>query len=246
MINPFLNKNFSIIGSAIAELFYPSHCEGCKKFLLKEKHLCSECWQEIERLSQYRCPVCSHQISKALKYQDAKNCPNCAGRQFAFDTAISAFQYKGLLQKLIFQFKYGGQQHLKKLLSTMLSEGLEDERLKGIPFTAVVPVPLYSLRQREREFNQARLLADELAQQLKLPVHDILLRIKATSHQARATRKVREENLKNAFKIKKRNRCQGSYLLIDDVLTTGSTAHECANVLREAGADKVIIITVAR
>ncbi|MFI0347789.1 MAG: ComF family protein [Chthoniobacterales bacterium] len=132
------------------------------------------------------------------------------------------------------------------MLGVLMANALEDERLRGVSFTAVVPVPLYFLREREREFNQASLLAYEVAKKLNLPVEACLKRVKPTSMQARANRQARIKNLQGAFAIKKGYRCSGNYLLIDDVFTTGSTADECSKVLLKSGARGIWVLAAAR
>ena len=245
-MNFFKPLNFfrlSTFFNTLLRLFYPPHCAGCEKSI--ESHfLCDDCWNKAERLSEHRCYFCSHQLSAALDHK--KSCPNCVGRKFYFTTAVSAFRYQGLVRKLIFRFKYGREQSLKKLLGEFLALALKDERLQEISFTAVVPVPLYFLREREREFNQARHLADEVARRLKLPVANVLKRTKSTSMQARASRRDRIKNLQGSFRMKRDYRCSGNYLLIDDVFTTGSTADECAKTLIKSGASGVWVVTAAR
>lgn len=242
MFKDFFFKFFSTVFA----LFYPPHCYGCEKYLLEEKYLCHDCWSKLELLSGYHCPICSHQLNLPLLAIERFHCPNCADQEFSFNTAVSSFRYNGLVRTLIFQFKYGRDQSLKKLLGHLLAVALKDERLQGISFSAIVPVPLYFSREREREFNQARLLADEVAQQLNLPVNELLKRIKPTSMQARSSRQERIENLQGAFSMKQARSCPGNYLLVDDVFTTGSTVNECAKVLLEGGAAGVWVIAAAR
>ena len=142
--------------------------------------------------------------------------------------------------------KYGGDQSLKKVMGEILSLTLQDHRLEGLSFEAIIPVPLHPHREREREFNQARLLAEELASRLAFPMKDLLRRIKPTLTQVHSDRQKRIENLKGAFALKKKRPLSGNYLLVDDVLTTGSTLDSCAQVLSEAGAEGVWAVTVAR
>lgn len=148
------------------------------------------------------------------------------------------------------RFKYGRDQSLLPLLSMLMAKGLEDPAISGRKFDAVIPVPLHPLREREREFNQAALLAAPVARSLGLPIWSPLVRKRATAPQAGFDRRHRMENLQGAFE---RKRGGGgivpegsSLLLVDDVATTGCTLDACAAVLMEAGAGEVCAITVAR
>jgi ComF family protein len=131
-------------------------------------------------------------------------------------------------------------------MGELIECAMHDERLGGISFEAIVPVPLHPRREREREFNQARLLAQEVALRSRIPVKDFLRRVKPTWTQVHSDRRERIENLRDAFALKKKCALSGNYLLVDDVLTTGSTLDACAKILLEAGADGVWAVTVAR
>ncbi|MFL6538639.1 MAG: ComF family protein [Chthoniobacterales bacterium] len=124
---------------------------------------------------------------------------------------------------------------------------MEDPRLTDRSFDLVVAVPLHSARQRERGFNQAALLAELLARETGLRLHDVLERIRYTTTQTAYDRAERMRNLEGAFRLRRGADVQGlRVLLIDDVLTTGSTLSECARVLKAAGAVSVHAATAAR
>jgi ComF family protein len=148
---------------------------------------------------------------------------------------------------LVHQFKYAGQRHLRHPLAGWLGETLNDARLRGRHFDLIVPVPLHSTRQRERGFNQATLLAELLAKSIAVPLRPVLERIRYTTTQTAYDRAERMENLHGAFRLRKNRDVRDlRVLLIDDVLTTGSTLSECARVLKAAGAISVHAATAAR
>jgi ComF family protein len=129
----------------------------------------------------------------------------------------------------------------------MLAEGFRDPRVAALAPDAIVPVPLHPTRLREREFNQAEVLAELAAERLGLPVDNCLQRTRYTLTQTDFHREERFANLEEAFALRRGAQVDGKVLaLVDDVLTTGSTADACARVLREAGASAVVVITVAR
>lgn len=232
-----------LFGRTLLELLYPPHCDGCGEATFEKSRLCAACWSSLELVSEHICQICSYPL---VGNNSTSYCENCTGRQLHFVAGVSIFRYQGLVRKLLSQFKYKGDQSLKKVMGELLSQTLQEERLVGLHFEAIVPVPLYPLREREREFNQARLLAYEVALQLQLPMKDLLCRIKPTLTQVHSDRRARINNLKKAFRLKKPSSLSGNYLLVDDVLTTGSTLDECAHVLRSAGAKRVWAVTVAR
>ena len=175
------------------------------------------------------------------------SCANCEHRTLHFDSAVAAYRSRGPVRKLVHDFKYGRQRHLRHPLAEWLGETMRDPRLHGRRFDLIVPVPLHPARQRERGFNQATLLAELLAPRVAVPLRLALERIRYTKTQTAYDRAERMENLRDAFRLRKNmNVRQLHVLLIDDVLTTGSTLSECARVLKEAGAISVYAATAAR
>jgi ComF family protein len=174
-------------------------------------------------------------------------CPNCEDRPPAFDCVVSSFQAKGALRELIHRFKYGRQFHLRRVLTDFLVDAMQDVRIQASPPDYLVPVPLHPTRFRERGFNQADALAETLSKRTQLPILRCLERRRYTTTQTRYDRQERMQNLRNAFSLRKSSDVRKKHLvLLDDVLTTGSTLHECALVLRAAGAESVRAVTVAR
>jgi len=160
---------------------------------------------------------------------------------------VAIFRRRGWVSHLIAGFKYRDQLHLQTPLGLLLAEALEDDRLRSWDFDAIVPVPLHPRRRRERGFNQAEELARGLSEVAGRPVHNLLERCRATETQTHFDRKDRMENLRNAFRLRKNAVVKElRLLLVDDVLTTGSTLDECARVLRKAGAAEVRAAVVAR
>ena len=148
---------------------------------------------------------------------------------------------------MIHDFKYGHQIHLRHLVAHWLIEALDDVRLRGRRFDVIIPVPLHPARERERGFNQAALLAELISERMSIQSKPILKRIRYTTTQTAFDRAERMENLRNAFCLRKNMNVRSlRVLLIDDVLTTGSTLSECARVLKDAGALSVYAATAAR
>lgn len=172
---------------------------------------------------------------------------NCGDLDLHFDFATSAYRSRGPVRELIHNFKYGKQLHLRHSLARMLCAGFAESRVKALGIDGIVPVPLHPAREREREFNQAAVLASLASVRLGTPLADCLRRVRYTATQTNFHRDERFENLEGAFALGSGADVGGKNLaLVDDVLTTGSTADACARVLKEAGAAAVVVITVAR
>jgi len=191
------------------------------------------------------CAKCSQPFDGAMT--DSFTCANCEGRRLHFEAAVSVYQSRGVVRKVIHDFKYGRQLHLRHLIGRWLIEAMDDARLAGRPFHLIVPVPLHPARKRERGFNQAELLARELQRAGDIPLSDVLQRIRYTTTQTRFDRSERMENLRGAFRLRRGCTVRDlRILLVDDVLTTGSTLSECASVLKKAGAFSVHAVTASR
>lgn len=225
-------------------LFFPSHCAGCSKRVDAGNDFCGECAGAIEFIGPPRCQVCSQPFSGLAGEFE---CPNCRGAAFHFECAVSVVRSRRVIRELIHRVKYSREIWITQTLGRILAKGLADPRLAGQSFDALVPVPLHAKRLREREFNQAAVLAKHLSKSSGIPVSDVLLRRRYTGTQTALDRAERRQNLRNAFSLRKNsNVTDQNLLLIDDVLTTGSTLDACAAVLLEQGAESVRALTLAR
>ena len=230
---------------AAVSLLYPATCAVCGKNLRAGEYLCNGCKAKIVRIAPPFCQTCSEPFEGSIN--TAFTCANCAHRTIYFDAAVAAYRGRGIVRDVIHEFKYNRQIHLRHLVARWLRAALDDERLGGYNFDVIVPVPLHPARQRERGFNQASLLAEILSAQTSIRCRPLLKRIRYTTTQTALDRSERMENLHNAFRLRKNADVRGlRVLLIDDVLTTGSTLSECARVMKRAGAISVHAATAAR
>src|SRR5207302_4555483 len=230
---------------AAVSLLYPPVCTICGGNVRAGDYLCNQCEAKVVRIVAPFCQKCSEPFEGSITSEFT--CANCAHRTIYFDAAVSAYRGRGIVRQIIHEFKYGRQIHLRHLVGRWLNSALDDERLRQSHFDVIVPVPLHPTRQRERGFNQASLLAELLSAQTSSPARPFLERIRYTTTQTALDRSERMENLHNAFRLRKNADVRGlRVLLIDDVLTTGSTLSECARVLKRAGAISVHAATAAR
>src|SRR5881398_7433 len=237
-------RKFEPLEAAVS-LLYPPVCTICGGNVRAGEYLCNRCEAKAVRIIAPFCQKCSEPFEGAITSEFT--CANCAHRTIHFDAAVSAYRGRGIVRQIIHEFKYGRQVHLRHLVARWLCAAFDDERLRGRQFDMIVPVPLHPTRQRERGFNQASLLAELLTARVSIPCKPMLKRVRYTTTQTALDRAERMENLHNAFRLRKNSDVRGLHvLLIDDVLTTGSTLSECARVLKRAGAISVHAATAAR
>jgi ComF family protein len=230
---------------AAASLLYPAICAVCDCAIEFDEYLCATCRAAAPRLTAPFCAKCSEAFAGEIS--STFTCANCSHRELHFNCAVAAYRSRGVVRKLLHDFKYAHQRHLRHVLAGWLCAALDDPRLAGRHFDVVTPVPLHSARERERGFNQAALLAELLARRTGWRVNDALDRIRYTTTQTAYDRAERMRNLEGAFRLRPNADVRGlRVLLIDDVLTTGSTLSECARVLKAGGAVSVHAATAAR
>jgi ComF family protein len=234
------------------DLLYPPGCHVCGTALSGGRYLCERCRGSLPRIQAPFCLRCGMPFDGALP--DHFECHQCRGREHAFEFARAAFRASDDARELMHAFKYQRQLHLHRELARLAAEAWEDPRLvsQTDPEWTVVPVPLHWRRKQWRWFNQAEEIARAVAEIRRLPVLRALRRVRHTTQQTRLNRRQRLENLRGAFRVARRverhDLLRGKpVVLVDDVFTTGSTADECARILREkAGAEKVVVLTVLR
>ena len=234
----------SLLGG-IASLLYPASCTICAASVETGEYLCSECDNQVSRIVPPFCAKCSEPFDGAITSEFA--CANCAHRKIHFEAAVAAYRARGIVRHVMLNFKYGRQMHLRHLVARWLVAALDDERIRERRFDAIVPVPLHPARQRERGFNQAELLAQWVSNHIAVPLRPALQRVRYTTTQTAFDRAERMQNLRDAFRLRKNTDVRRlRVLLIDDILTTGSTLSECARVLKQGGAQSVYAATAAR
>ncbi len=229
------------------DLVYPRQCKLCGgvKRCDEFPFLCLDCFDSAKIIHPPRCQKCG--LPFAGSVGEESRCANCSELSFEFDRAVSMFHFKGAVREAIHRFKYSHEEYWSSVLIKWSLAAAEGCLAPG-EFDLVIPVPLFSVKFRERGFNQSAVLAEAIAKRWGIEYDSkILVRTRETETQVHLDRRERLENLKGAFGIRKGVSLeQAKVLLVDDVLTTGSTASECATALREAGATSILVFTLAR
>jgi len=228
-------------------LIYPEVCQLCKtrRAAARDGFVCSQCWSQVRFIRAPFCERCGLPFSGALTA--TFECTNCREMELHFSSARSAVVAKTVVLEAIHKFKYSRALWFENFLTgLLLREAVPALREQLWDF--IVPVPLHPLKLREREFNQATLLARPLARATGIPLNEKMLRRTArTSTQTLLSRERRAVNMKKAFTVREGIRLDGKKIvLVDDVFTTGATTSDCARALRGAGAADVCVWTVAR
>jgi len=210
--------------------------------------VCAACLKAPSGLSaEYFCSQCKTPFQNRFQLDLEGRCALCRAGARGFDAAYCFGFYEGALRDLIHLDKYSGMKPLAKPLGEYLSRALPlDEG-----FDAVVPMPLHWRRRFERGFNQATLIAAQVARRRNIPVLHAVRRVRATRTQTGLTNAKRRDNVSGAFRVSRRVEQGRSLkgmriLLVDDVMTTGATGSACGSVLKRAGAKSVTLLTLAR
>lgn len=250
----FLKKLGFLFGKKAVEIFFPNHCLSCEKIISKDGLFCHDCWTKLQFISEPKCRICAYPFNKisAQTSNDKTNliCSNCLIKKPFFDRVITLFRYNQMIRKIVSNLKYRDQIFLAKKFSKILSQKAQPE-IANADF--IVAVPLHKKRLQKRKFNQAVLLCRELLKQQKSAelkfFPDFLIRNKNTIPQVQLRRKERQKNLQKVFLVNEKyhNLVSGKkFLLVDDVMTSGSTVENCALALKKLGAKEVIVLTIAK
>jgi ComF family protein len=242
------------VAAALFTTLFPSDCRLCAEPLTNVSRLpvCLECLSAIRPIDGELCAICGERLPAALAaVSDETLCGLCRHAAPPYVKATAYGSYEGGLRELIHLLKYDRVRPAANVLGRMLAEAIEDlQPLFGDNEILVVPVPLFVSKNRQRGFNQAELIARAAVKLMSVRFHlapGLLKRRRETQSQIGLSRHQRRENLRGAFVLTKPEEIAGrQVLLIDDVMTTGTTVSECARVLRRAGASKVYVATVAR
>ena len=227
----------------------PTSCAACGGSLRSDQagHLCAPCTAGIQRSMEPWCSVCALPLHGRDVPTGATRCDDCRiGRHFGEARAFGVFE--GSLRDLVTRLKYSGDKKLATPLGELLNSAAH-EHFTLQEYEALVPVPLHRERLSERGFNQAYLLARPLASAAKIPIVAALDRVVGGKAQVGLVGDVRRANVRDVFAAHPRRKLQvarRNVLLVDDVITSGGTADECARVLLAAGARRVDVVAVAR
>lgn len=226
---------------------YPDVCQlcGANRATQREGYVCGDCRAQVHFIEAPFCERCGLPFEGEIT--GAFECTNCREMELHFASARSAVVARGPVLDAIHRYKYDGKLWFEEFLTELFVHGSIDW-FRENEIDALLPVPLFPVKQRERGFNQAERLARRLSAFVNVPIRtDLLKRVLPTPSQTRLSRTQRAENMRKAFALKRQQRFDGmTFVLIDDVFTTGATTSACAKLLLRNGAERVAVWTVAR
>lgn len=220
------------------DLILPKYCIGCGA---EGEFLCLSCRATLS-FSAPTCPICSQRNFDGILCLACQE--NSGLRRF-----IAPFSYHDfLIRNLIYAYKYEGVRELKTFFADEIVSGMQAYGIRPNAESILVPIPLARSRERERGFNQARLLAEEIGQRISLPVRMALRRTRATAPQIEMeSYDHRRNNMHGAFAAADATLTRHkTVILVDDVYTSGATLEEAARVIRSLHARTVWALTIAK
>ena len=237
---------YNLISNVKQELFRMDRtCNNCGreifgdgKGLVGENLFCEDCFKNLPLNSGSICAHCGRSLDAPTNF-----CDDCKGTETSYKTARSCFYYAPPIDGLIRKLKYSNKKYLVEVLGVFLTSSFlqfftEAEYVTFVPST--------KKSKRKRGYNQAELLANEVARRAGVICLDLLEKTQDTVRQATLDKKQRLKNIKGTIKVRNRALVKGkTVVVIDDVLTTGATAETVSSVLKKAGAKTVYMLTVA-
>jgi ComF family protein len=244
-----LTKNLQLLSDAFLTIVYPHPCVICQQSVERRELgvACENCWSNTHLFAEddalcWKCGNVSFAPIDPNKRRDI-HCRRCD--DYMFDAARACGLYEKALRETVLNLKR--QPYVPERISGLLKIVAQREPLKES--TLIIPVPLHPDREKARGFNQASVISKVLSKSLNLPVNEVsLIRTSHTEkYRAGLDAKGRTDTVAHAFEIVHPRLIAGEkILLLDDVLTTGATAAACSDVLKDAGAERVNVLTIAR
>jgi ComF family protein len=232
-------------GRTASDLVFPPSCVQCDALVEggKLRHVCARCERLLVLVQPPHCRVCGHPFDGAMEGE--RTCPHCAALEPAFREGRTCVLLKGPGRALVHALKYHRARQVLEDIATLVRATAGIDR--WLRDAILVPVPLHPRKERERGYNQSRLLAEVFAAVAggATRVAEPLRRRIDTPTQTVLDRRTRQANLKNAFALRRGAAINAAdrYVLVDDVFTTGSTLNACAAVLRRAGCLNLDVVT---
>lgn len=209
----------------LESIVFPPCCAICGK--LNSKKCCKDC-------------------EKRINSQLNLNIENKAG--YYFERHMYLFKYKNEIRNLILDYKFRDKSYLYELFAKIITK---NEKICGIleKYDIIIPVPIHKKRKKQRGYNQSELIARQISKNIaNLQLENkAFIKIKNNKPQSTLNKKQRKQNVKNVYKLENKGKIENkNIVLFDDIYTTGNTANEIAKILKQNGANKILVLTIAK
>jgi ComF family protein len=233
----------------LLDIIYPPRCQICTGFLndhpIDRGDICDSCFTGFKKLVSPLCRICGEPFKSRV--EEDHLCEKCLIKRPYYDELKAPYLYEEKLMAAIQLIKYSGKSNIVKSLGPILATYAKNW-INDTNEMIMMPVPLHKKKLRQRGFNQSALFVKAISPVLGIEAdYFTLKRIRYTESQAGLSMDERRKNVRGAFDTREDNDINGkTIILVDDVATTGNTMNECARILKKAGAEKVLALTLAR
>ncbi|MFH1657337.1 MAG: phosphoribosyltransferase family protein [bacterium] len=238
-----MNRILDKIKEEALNVLFPKICLNCGK---EGDYVCGECSVFIGEAALI-CPVCNKSNFTGQRHL------HCSARS-GLDGLVNIWEYEGIIKEVFKNIKYKRVSHMAPEFTAKAFEAIAKDTGRFQSFlsflfsenTHIAYVPMYKKKEKQRGFNQAKLIAEEMGKISGKKVVSLLIKTKETSSQTKLDKEARSKNLKDAFEYCEKTILPSQIVLVDDIWTTGATMRECCRILKKAGVQKIWGFTLVR
>ena len=230
----------------ILQIFFPKVCPICTEVLDREQEICQGCRKKLKYITEPKCKKCGKPFESVdAQSQIRQYCGDCQKNRHDYEYGMAVFRYNDEIRESIYRFKYKNQRTYASFYADEMWK-VYGRQIRAEGIEVMIPVPVSRKKMQKRGYNQAALIARQLAEKTGIPadLHS-LARIRDTIPQKELNHQERRKNLNNAFKMDQNAVKYKKVLLVDDIYTTGSTIDACAVALKETGVQQVYFISLS-
>ena len=228
------------IKEGLSNIVFPPRCPVCDE-VIYGKDTCEDCRKKVICIGEPSCKKCG----KPLEDQRREYCTDCMRKKHYFSQGKAVFVYQGEIRQSMYRFKYSNKREYADFYAKEAVR-IYGDWIRGKQIEAIVPVPMYRLKEKGRGYNQAAVFARTLGEKMNLPVEKRMVkRIRNTTPQKELNDVERKINLKKAFQLVPNIVKYRKILIVDDIYTTGSTIDAVAEVLLQAGVDEIYFLCIS-
>lgn len=229
------------IKEGLSNIVFPPRCPVCDEVIYVGKDTCEDCRKKVICIGEPSCKKCG----KPLEDQRREYCTDCMRKKHYFSQGKAVFVYQGEIRQSMYRFKYSNKREYADFYAKEAVR-IYGDWIRRKQIEAIVPVPMYRLKEKGRGYNQAAVFALALGEKMNLPVEKRMVkRIRNTTPQKELNDVERKINLKKAFQLVPNIVKYRKILIVDDIYTTGSTIDAVAEVLLQAGVDEIYFLCIS-